>query len=948
MRFALTGLVVAAGVMVAAPAAMGAATAAPAITMQPSNPNTTQGTVRFEYQVGAGETSVVTPLRFYCRQYLTSSPPAPTAGWVACGTTAGAPPYFRTYAPANGSQTFDVAVRESTNISTQGPIASYVWSQNLPAPAQPPALTATPANPNTSSPNDVFSFTGGTGEVGLPNLYQCSLDGAAFIQCNSGTITYSVANGPHTVQIKAGTATGYGPVAEYNWTKNVPNPDPSIKVGAGANTVYTGGAANAALGKSLENVGDINGDGVDDLGMNSGGATNPGLYIQFTSPSGRGTTSVANTPASYGYRIAPTAGTVTAYNLGDWNGDGTPDQFVTYGAGASNYVVYGVEDPSTLPICASGAPARCLDPATMTSSQGYQLNDSEAIGIGTEDQVATLDFNGDGSRELVLSAASVDEILVIKAGARVGPVDLATLPATDMLTLTNVNGFGGNTTINRVADINADGKDDLSLAFGPARPAGGSEILYGINWTDATYDLGTFTPSMGVTLATPAISASSAYNTGDLNGDGRDDLTVGVQGFLDPNGGIQSFLYLPAPGTAGAIVTGFDLEPGTGYYALGGSLASGIGKRTVPIGDFNGDGLDDTFISASATPVDGVTGVGAGYVVFGQASAPENLELGLGPDLTPEAGIALLGSGANVGSGDMITSLGDIDGDGLTDLAYAASGADPDAVNNAGTVSIVPGKALINQAKTGNAVGVTNETASLNGSVATNGRDSEAYFEYGTSDEYGETTATQELEASGSGSPVDAGLTGLTKGTEYHYRVVATNDLGVKRYGADRTFTTTDAPIEPGPSPCIADPSLPGCSGYCDANPTKMGCPDYDWCAANPGKCTGGPAKLATLVASPKSLKVKRGKKGTITAIVTNAGGETASGVKVCVKAPKKFVKVKGCQTVGSLASGSTKVLKFKVTVKKQAKKGKKISLNFTASGSGVDSKKATAKITVG
>ena len=177
---------------------------------------------------------------------------------------------------------------------------------------------------------------------------------------------------------------------------------------------------------------------------------------------------------------------------------------------------------------------------------------------------------------------------------------------------------------------------------------------------------------------------------------------------------------------------------------------------------------------------------------------------------------------------------------------------------------------------------------------------------------------------------------------------MATNELSLTRYGDDKTFTTTNT-ADPDPvETCDLDPTGPGCAEYCEVNPTALGCPDYDWCAANPGKCgKTANAKLAQLIASPKTIKVKRGKKGSVSAIVTNAGGKTANGVKVCVRAPKKFVKVKKCLTFGKIGAAKTKTKSFKVMVKKKAKKGKKITLKFTATSGNAGKKTAKAKVVV-
>ena len=68
------------------------------------------------------------------------------------------------------------------------------------------------------------------------------------------------------------------------------------------------------------------------------------------------------------------------------------------------------------------------------------------------------------------------------------------------------------------------------------------------------------------------------------------------------------------------------------------------------------------------------------------------------------------------------------------------------------------------------------------------------YVEYGTSTSYGAKTANVSAGSGTANTAVSANLTGLTPGTTYHYRVVATNSAGTAR-GADGIFTTSAAPV---------------------------------------------------------------------------------------------------------------------------------------------------------
>ena len=88
---------------------------------------------------------------------------------------------------------------------------------------------------------------------------------------------------------------------------------------------------------------------------------------------------------------------------------------------------------------------------------------------------------------------------------------------------------------------------------------------------------------------------------------------------------------------------------------------------------------------------------------------------------------------------------------------------------------------------TGGATGLTTTSAVLSGQVSPNLRTAAFHFDYGRTTSYGSTTADQ--TGGGLGSlPAGATLAGLTPGTTYHYRLVASGDN--TSLGADRTFTT--------------------------------------------------------------------------------------------------------------------------------------------------------------
>ena len=82
-------------------------------------------------------------------------------------------------------------------------------------------------------------------------------------------------------------------------------------------------------------------------------------------------------------------------------------------------------------------------------------------------------------------------------------------------------------------------------------------------------------------------------------------------------------------------------------------------------------------------------------------------------------------------------------------------------------------------------------TATLAGGVYPNGLDTTYSWQYGTTTAYGsQTTALIDVGAGTAPVSAPATLTGLTPGTTYHYRLVATNSDGTD-YGYDYTLSTS-------------------------------------------------------------------------------------------------------------------------------------------------------------
>jgi len=208
--------------------------------------------------------------------------------------------------------------------------------------------------------------------------------------------------------------------------------------------------------------------------------------------------------------------------------------------------------------------------------------------------------------------------------------------------------------------------------------------------------------------------------------------------------------------------------------------------------------------------------LGAATINTGPASS--SVDLYDGPIGPTSFGPGVFSVSASTGSGDMVGIFeGFIYGDPLGLLSvprgYVSGTALSDMAIYSGktlaSLGVTPGTYVwtwgtganqnftlqIPTPVTGPPVAITNPAtliasfaANLNGSVNPHGLTTSVYFQYGTTNSYGLTTAPQSRIGNTSLN-ISAHISGLTASTTYHFRIVTTNSAGT-RYGSDRTFTT--------------------------------------------------------------------------------------------------------------------------------------------------------------
>jgi hypothetical protein len=157
-------------------------------------------------------------------------------------------------------------------------------------------------------------------------------------------------------------------------------------------------------------------------------------------------------------------------------------------------------------------------------------------------------------------------------------------------------------------------------------------------------------------------------------GDGLDDLIVGARA-ADPSNKLnagKSYVVFGKKDNTNAIELS-DIVAGTGGFVINGELAyDKSGWSVSSAGDVNGDGLDDLIISAHNANPSGETKAGKSYVVFGKQGTDP---IKLSAIAAGTGGFVINGELAGDHSGYVVSSAGDVNGDGLDDLIVGAYGA---------------------------------------------------------------------------------------------------------------------------------------------------------------------------------------------------------------------------------------------------------------------------------
>ena len=224
-----------------------------------------------------------------------------------------------------------------------------------------------------------------------------------------------------------------------------------------------------------------------------------------------------------------------------------------------------------------------------------------------------------------------------------------------------------------VGDLNGDGIDDLAVGV-PGDDDGGTDR--GALWILFMNNDGTVNARQKISFTEGNFNgdlhdgdrfATAIANMGDLDGNGLSDLAIGAPG--DDDGGTdRGAVWILLMNSNGTVSAEYKISQSQAQFD--GALADGdrFGNAVTNLGDINNDGVTDLGVAASQSD-DGGLDRGAFWVLF------------MRDDYTVISSSRISGASGNFNEtihdddrfGSALVSLGDLNGDGISDLASGAS-----------------------------------------------------------------------------------------------------------------------------------------------------------------------------------------------------------------------------------------------------------------------------------
>ena len=345
----------------------------------------------------------------------------------------------------------------------------------------------------------------------------------------------------------------------------------------------------------------------------------------------------------------------------------------------------------------------------------YQIDAERRDHFGSA--LVAADFNADGKDDLAVGTPFEDleqllttdsGVVTVLYGSNSGLMTIpSNVPGPHLFSQHTLDGIALNDTYFGTAlgaaDFDGDGFNDLMVGM-PGLGGGKAYAMYGraSGLTAAAHQKWDQAVSVPASTFQNSANFGEALAAGDFNGDGKEDLAIGVPGQDLPyeqrwgkeGAGIVNVLYGDDAGTftdelAPQILHQDMLDFANDYpnpeYPHGAELFEGFGSA-IAVGDFNADGFDDLVVGS---PQEGVHALNTGaiHIIFGTPN-------GLDPSTSRMLFQGRSGLDGTAVAGDRFGSAlatGDFDGDGIDDIAVGIPYKDVFGQQDSGAVQVLYG-----------------------------------------------------------------------------------------------------------------------------------------------------------------------------------------------------------------------------------------------------------------
>ena len=369
----------------------------------------------------------------------------------------------------------------------------------------------------------------------------------------------------------------------------------------GASTISFSGITSYVAGSGATSISlsDLNGDGKKDIAVANSNVSNVSIFTNTTAP--------GSTSPTFSSKTDFTAGnSASALSIGDLNGDGKPDLITANGmwAGSNASVLLNTTTPGT------------SSPTFLAKTDFATGNRPYSVAIG--------DLNGDKKPDFALANNLSSNVSVYLNTTATGV-------ATPVLSANEADFTTGITPYSvAIGDINGNGMPDLAVAN-----TGNNYVSILLNMTTPGSDVFSFSTHTDFLTG----SAPRSVALSDLNGDGKPDMVVANSSSIT----VSIYINTTTPGAT------------TPTFTTNTDFTTGITPYSVSISDLNGDGKQDLVVANySSTSVS---------VFFNTTISGASV-----PTFTAK-------NDFTVGSNPYSVATGDLNGDGKPDLVVANGGS---------------------------------------------------------------------------------------------------------------------------------------------------------------------------------------------------------------------------------------------------------------------------------